>query len=454
MEPDLIPSFLWHLGRLRRRLRWSRDQLEAHQAKALAELRAHATRQSPYYRRVFRGLEDAPLSALPVLDRALLLEHFNEIVTDRKVQLADVRRHIGSAPEGAQFLGRYRISTSTGSSGGYVSVIVVSPREWAFDLASTARARDLAGLPWNPLRRDTTAMIISAQRWLASSKTADSYKSRFAPQLFLDANAPIATLVRELNAYRPKILTGYSSVIGMLADEQIAGRLRITPRLVTTGGEVTLSEVRRRTAAAWGREPFDYYGTAEGGTIAAECREGRRMHLFEDTTIVEVVDEDDRPVPAGTWGAKLLVTPLWLRAQPLIRFVITDVVRMSAEPCPCGRATRVLDGIRGRAPRIFTLPAAAGTGTVAISWMGLATGIVELPATYRTFDLENGVFVVRLAGLPAGYDLEPLRAELRAEFVTHGAVPPPIEFRLLAEVPRAPSGKAAAPSSQPAPAAG
>lgn len=442
LEPELIPSFLVDLVRLQRRLGWSRERLVAYRAKALAQLRAFSVERSPFYAEFHRGLERAPLGELPILTRSTLLERFDDIVTDRRIRLADVRRHMQTAREGSTFLGGYRVTTSTGSSGGQVSVIVTSPPEYAFDLASTARTRDLAGLPWTPLRTDTTAMVVSAQRWLASARAADSLRSRWAPQLFLDANAPIATLVRELNTYRPAVLSGYGSAIGMLAEEQLAGRLDIAPRLVNTGGEVTLPEVRRRIAAAWGDEPFDYYGSAEGGTLAAECREGRRMHLFEDTTIIEVVDEDNRPVPRGEWGAKILVTPLWLRTQPLIRFEITDAVRVAREMCGCGRPTRILDGIRGRSPRVFTLPAASGRGTVDISWMGLATAIVELPVTYRSFDMENGTFVIRLAGLPPGYDLEPLRAEVRSEFEAHGAVPPPIEVRLYGEVPRAPSGKA------------
>jgi phenylacetate-CoA ligase len=442
MEPELVPSFLLHLVRLRRALKWSRPRLARHQATALAELRRHAVEHSPYYARVLRGLERAPLANLPTIDRTTLLEEFDEIATDRRVRLDDVRRHVESTPPGTPYLGRYRVTTSAGSGGGRVSVLLVGGREWAYDLASTARSRDLAGRPWAPWKRETTAFIVSAQRWLASSKAVDSYKSRFAPQLFLDAGAPIAALVRDLNRYRPSILSGYSSVIGMLAEEQLAGRLRIAPQLVTTGGEVTLPEVRRRATAAWGHEPFDYYGTAEGGTIASECREGRRMHLFEDTTLVEVVDSDNHAVPAGTWGAKMLITPLWLRTQPLIRFEITDVVRVAAEPCPCGRVTRVLDGIRGRSPRIYQLPSSAGTGTVGISWMGLATSTSELPAIYRSFDMVDGVFVVRLAGIAPDYDLEPLRGRIHAEFVAHGAVPPPIEFRILPEVPRAGSGKA------------
>lgn len=443
MEPELIVPFAYDLVRLQRRLGWTRARLERHQDRTLADLRAFAVSRSPFYREFHRGREAAPLGELPVLDRSLLLERFDDVTTDRRITRAGVQHHIETAEDGSPFLGRYRVSTSTGSSGGRVTIVLASAREWAFDLASTARTRDLAGMKWSPMRRDSMAMVVSGQRWLASAKAADSLKSRFAPQLFLDARTPLPVLVERLNRYRPDVLSGYGSMIGMLAEEQIAGRLRIAPRLVQTGGEVTLPEGRRRIATAWGEEPFDYYGSAEGGTIAAECRAGRRMHLFEDTTIIEVVDEENRPVPPGTWGAKVLVTPLWLRTQPLIRFELTDVLRVAPDPCVCGRATRVLDGIRGRTSRIFDVPAADGSGTVPMSWMILGIEIAELPATFRAFTIEDGRFVVRLAGLRAGYDLEPFKADVRAEFIRHGATPLPIDIHILPEVPRGPGGKAA-----------
>ena len=50
------------------------------------------------------------------------------------------------------------------------------------------------------------------------------------------------------------------------------------------------------------------------------------------------------------FGEKVLVTVLFSRTMPLIRYEITDSVRMSPDPCPCGRPFHVLAEIRGRTP--------------------------------------------------------------------------------------------------------
>ena len=53
---------------------------------------------------------------------------------------------------------------------------------------------------------------------------------------------------------------------------------------------------------AWTARPFTVYGATETSGIAAECERRPGMHLFEDLVITEVVDEQYRPVPAGSSG--------------------------------------------------------------------------------------------------------------------------------------------------------
>ena len=85
---------------------WSRERLLSHQSRALAELRAHASARSRFYRRLRAGLEDAPLEALPVVTKAQLMEHFDEAVTDRRIRKTDVEAHLRSIAGDELFLGR------------------------------------------------------------------------------------------------------------------------------------------------------------------------------------------------------------------------------------------------------------------------------------------------------------------------------------------------------------
>ena len=85
-----------------------------------------------------------------------------------------------------------------------------------------------------------------------------------------------------------------------------------------------------------------------------EC-EHHRLHCYEDLVIAEIVDEEGRPAPPGEFGARLLVTVLFSRTEPLIRYELSDRVRASSGTCPDRRPFALLDGIEGREEDVLHL---------------------------------------------------------------------------------------------------
>jgi phenylacetate-CoA ligase len=86
------------------------------------------------------------------------------------------------------------------------------------------------------------------------------------------------------------------------------------------------------------------------------------MHLFEDLVITEVVDEDNRPVPPGIYGEKVLVTVLFSRTLPLIRYEMSDSLRPANSPyCPCGHPFALIDGVQRRVEDMLRFPATGGS---------------------------------------------------------------------------------------------
>ena len=115
-----IPVVLRVLGRrhtLRQRDRWTCEQLQAHQARALRQLRDHAYAHSPFYQRFHAGRTDRPLHELPVLSKAMVMEHFDEVVTDPAVTLADVEAHLAALKGNERFRGRYWVAATSGTTG-------------------------------------------------------------------------------------------------------------------------------------------------------------------------------------------------------------------------------------------------------------------------------------------------------------------------------------------------
>jgi len=140
------------------------------------------------------------------------------------------------------------------------------------------------------------------------------------------------------------MLSGSASMMRMLANEQMGGRLHIHPHWIVPDTEVLTAETRRAIEAAWGHGPFNAYWATAGGNLASERSDHTGLYLFEDNVIFESVDEKGRPVPAGAYGDKLLITVLSSRTQPLIRYELNDSVRLSPDPSPAGLPfTRIVE---------------------------------------------------------------------------------------------------------------
>lgn len=346
-------------GDLAQHDQWARPQLESVQANELRRLREFAYARSPFYRKFHQGKLDRPLSDLPVLTKAQLMEDFDELVTDRTVRLDAVRAHLGGGGDSRRYLGRYWVNATSGSSG-QPGIFLFDENEWVKVLASFARAHEWAGVHISLTHRMRMASVASVSPWHMSSQVGASLSSWWMPALRLAASEPIGEIVSRLNAWRPEMLVAYASMARVLAEEQLAGRLNIHPPLIFTSSEVLTQETRRRAEQAWGHPPFDQYGATEVGDIAAEHSACRHRHTFEDLLIVEVVDERHRPVPPGRYGAKLLVTSLFSRTQPLIRYELNDSVRLGAAQDSCGLPFAILEGIQGRTEDVLSLPTAAG----------------------------------------------------------------------------------------------
>jgi phenylacetate-CoA ligase len=149
-------------------------------------------------------------------------------------------------------------------------------------------------------------------------------------------------------------------MLGLLVTEQLQGRLHINPAIIAGGGEPLTSELRKQLQTAWQKgSVFDIYGTQEG-LRAMECNPGQGMHIFEDLGIIEVVDENNHPVPDGTLGHKILFTSLFGFTQPVIRYEISDMMVLAPEPCLCGQPFRRILAINGRNDDVLYLRGRGG----------------------------------------------------------------------------------------------
>jgi len=75
-----------------------------------------------------------------------------------------------------------------------------------------------------------------------------------------------------------------------------------------------------------------------------ECAERSGLtHVHEDYCYPEVLGDDDQPVRPGERG-ELVLTNLYRKAMPLLRYRTRDLVQLADRPCPCGRTLLSFEG--------------------------------------------------------------------------------------------------------------
>jgi len=126
---------------------------------------------------------------------------------------------------------------------------------------------------------------------------------------------------------------------------------------ITCAGEcgASIPSTKKRLEEAWGAKVYDHAGATEIGAWSFECADQPGgLHVNEALFLVEIEDvETGEIIEAPGRRGKMVITALDRMAQPCVRFDSKDVIEWAAEPCSCGRTSRLIKGgVVGRADDI------------------------------------------------------------------------------------------------------
>ena len=117
-----------------------------------------------------------------------------------------------------------------------------------------------------------------------------------------------------LRRLKPHLLAGFPSALIRLVETVGNAVRQCGVHIVTPGGEFIPDDWRRSLVDAFEVPVYDRYGATESGSLAWECPRCGSYHANADETVIEP--------DAGS----LLVTPLFLTLQPLLRYRLDDRV--------------------------------------------------------------------------------------------------------------------------------
>ena len=157
----------------------------------------------------------------------------------------------------------------------------------------------------------------------------------------------VAEVVDQLVANNFEIFEGYPSRLRSVAAEVLARRITsIRPKAVIASSEMLDAPVRLLIEQAFGVAPVDVYESWECSQIAWEGSLRTGMHINADLKVVEVCDDQGNAV-FDTPG-EIVITDLYNKAMPFIRYCTGDRGILQTDKCACGSSLPVLKCILGR----------------------------------------------------------------------------------------------------------
>ncbi len=168
----------------------------------------------------------------------------------------------------------------------------------------------------------------------------------------------ITEQVLHMSSTSPGLIEGRPSSLWALALEaRLQGISLPKPQLVASFGEALYPHVRQLLEELFGCCVADFYNCEEVGNVAWECPcHPDQMHVNPATTVLEVVDDDGKPVSRGQVG-RVILTNLYNCTMPFIRYDIRDRAEiLSAGNCDCGFSGQSIRLIEGRDEDFFLLP--------------------------------------------------------------------------------------------------
>lgn len=331
---DIFGQLAW----IRRVEQWTPEKRAAWRLAKLGDILEFAWKEIPFYKEFWgdHGLsfsrpgELNDLQEYPVLTKKLFKEHGSRICPANLRSIRHIRRHTGG---------------STSVPVGY---------NLDLDLWALMEAFHLWGWQQMGYRIGDPVGVIAGGSLVPERAAWKGRLRSFAQRrMFLYGVAMDSDLARDyhrrLRKFGARFLYGYPSILYLFSKHLHELGLHLPDlKAVVTTAEMLLPHYREGIEKFLGCPVFDNYGSNDGGVEAYECSLHAGYHYNDMQSIVEVVPD------AAAGAGRIVITNLWNRSTPFIRYENGDLGTSSGRSCKCGAGFPLLEGILGRTTDILT----------------------------------------------------------------------------------------------------
>lgn len=305
-------------------------------AQALSDMLAHAATHSPYYReqvwaRSLRGGARVALKNIPVTSKSAVREQTERFYSD------DVQPSEGQVTDKA-----------TSGSTGEPMIVRFTQRFYEINKLEDARLANGWGFD-----RHLRAVRIKNPNSDHAPGTLEEPPQR-RRRLFYFYTTDTREAFEFIRDNGASLLYAFPQMALAILQHGADAGAQLPLQLISTISEIVPEQLRVSAAAIPGCRLVDKYGCIETGIIATQCASCGAYHPAERQMMMEVLDDSDRPVRPGKMG-RVVVTPLFNRAMPLVRYETGDYA-VVAKSHICPHSSLSLARISGREKNLFTAP--------------------------------------------------------------------------------------------------
>lgn len=341
---------------------WTAERMQGYVAGELQRVLIRAYKEVPYYKKAWASVG----VTLYDLDR-MTVEGLSKLpITSKSDLRAAPDAFVASCALAGGKLHRYHSSGSTGTP---ITSICSAEDHRRFIAAREARSFNWAGSTIHASRAMIGGRMVVPRGVAQPPFHRYNWAERQAYfSAYHIAPAHVPDYVKAFNTHQPRLLTGYANSYYQLArmmNEQ-GIKLNYAPDALVLCSEKLTPEMKGVIRQAFRARAYEEYGAVENCVLATECKHGS-LHVSPDFGVMEIVDDEGKPVPPGQEG-RILCTSLLNETQPLIRYEIGDIGVWAEGNCQCGRdQLPILKELVGRLEDVVVGP--DGREMVRFHWM-------------------------------------------------------------------------------------
>lgn len=171
----------------------------------------------------------------------------------------------------------------------------------------------------------------------------------------LDLKNDLSYNLNALERLKPEIIYSYPSYLALLCQYAQERNLKVfSPGLIFTHGEMLTATVKNLAQKTFQCRVRNTYGSTEFQRIAYECKE-EKLHVLESSLLVETFPPQDSGVTEDE-GEEIVITSLYHKTMPFIRYRLGDRVHLLKNTCRCGARGKIIQEVTGRQEDMLTLP--------------------------------------------------------------------------------------------------